>query len=478
MTAARSSTPRRSPTRLYPAIGVATILVLAVLAYISYNALSGLPGQRRMTLYVQVPNADRLQKTDEVRVAGTRVGQVADVVAHADGQRRPYATLKLRLDRSVRPVRSTSTIRVRPGSVLGASYVDLVPGREGDALKDGATLPLSRATRAVQLTDLLDIFERSTARNIQGFLAESSAGVAGRGSDLNATFASLSELLPPLTRVARTLAAPQTRLGPFITAADRAATALAASTPALGRLLAHGATTFDAIVRERPAFAATLAKAPGALAATTRAFTHVQPGLDDLAQLFVDLRPAVALVPGSVQVANATLRAGVPAMRAIPPFSEQLTSTLRSVGSLARTPSTDGAVRKTRELLAAADLTVQVLGPAQQQCNLIGVWGDNFGHVFGDLGVGQGPAIANIGVTTLGADGELLQNAKPSRNVGMNYEAINDGSECESGNEPWDGNQHLSSPAGLQPNTTRDTRPPTGALERARTAGLLDPEPK
>jgi virulence factor Mce-like protein len=478
MTGARRPARRRSPTRLHPRIGVTVVVVLAALSYISYNALSGLPGQQRVTLYVQVPNADRVQKTDEVRVDGTRVGQVADVVGHADGRRTPYATLKLRLEPSVRPLRSSTTVRVRPGSVLGASYVDLVPGTTGSELGGGATLPLSHATRAVQLTDLLDIFEKSTARNIQGFLAAGSAGLAGRGSDLNATTGSLNQLLPPLSRVAGALAAPDTRLAPFISATDRAATALAASTPQLGRLLGHAATTFDAVTREGPAFSATLQEAPGAFAATTRAFTHVQPGLDDLAQLFVDLRPAVSLVPGSVKVANGALRAGVPAMEALPPFSGQLTDALRSAGSLARTPSTDGAIRKTRELLAAADRTVSVLGPAQEQCNLLAVWGDNFSHVFGDLGFGEGPGIANIGVTTLGADGEALQNAKPSRNVGLNYEAINDGTECESGNEPWDGNQHLASPPGLQPNTTRDTRPPTGTLDRARTAGLLDPEPK
>src|SRR6266700_327219 len=85
--------------RLFAVIGLIAIVLVLVGGYISYNALSGLPFQSTYSVTVALPDADRLIPTDDVRIAGVRVGQVARVTAQPP---RPghvaYAVVGLRLD--------------------------------------------------------------------------------------------------------------------------------------------------------------------------------------------------------------------------------------------------------------------------------------------------------------------------------------------------------------------------------------------
>lgn len=469
---------RRDPRRIAGIVGIVAVLVGAVVFVISYNALKGLPGQSRYTVWVDVPDAAHLNPTDEVRVAGLRVGQVAEVDGRTPAGRRPYAHIKLQLDEDVAPLTTDARVSVQTGSVLGASYVAVEPAAGGRKIAEGGLLPLSRAGRSTQLTDLLDVFDRATARNIRGFLAESGAGMAGRGAALNDAIASFAQLLPPFSRVARTLADPATGLGRFIAQADRASAAFAATSPQLASLVSGGATTFAAFAAERDALGAAVDAFPGAEAATTAALRHVQPGLDATARVLDALRPAAPLLPGAVRSANRALAAGTPALRRLPGFAAPLRTALADVRTLAQAPATSGAVRKTTELFASNAPLFDALAQMQRSCNSLGIWAEGFASVFGDVGYAEGPAVAQVQVTGVGAENETFQSATPAKNLANNQYAHNDDRECESGNEPFSGKQQRSNPAGLQPKKTAETAPPTGALDRARGAGLIAPEPR
>lgn len=478
MTATTRSRRRHDPRRIHGVVGVVALLVGAIVFWVSYNALTGLPGQSRYDVWVEVPNAAHLNKADEVRIAGLRVGQVAEVDAVTPPGRRAYARVRLQLEQDAAPLTSASRVSVRTGSVLGASYVQLDPGPGGRAIPGGGVLPLARSGRATQLTDLLDVFDRATSRNIQGFLAGAGAGVAGRGPALNDTIAAFARLLPPFSRVARGLADPRTGLGRLIAEADRASAAFAASAPQLGSLLSGGARTFAAMAAEGPALGAAIDAAPGAEAATTTALRHAQPGLDATARVLVALRPAGARLPGALREADATLRTGTPALRRLPGFATALRGALRDVGTLSRAPSTDGAVRKATELFASNGALFNALLQMQRTCNSLGIWAEGFASVFGDVGFDEGPAVAHVEFTSIGAQNETVQSAKASPTLHNNQYARNDDTECESGNEPFLPGIQRTSPPGLQPKKTHETAPPTGVLDRARAAGLLDPEPR
>lgn len=477
MTARRRHRPGDT-NRLLSVLGVLVIVTIIAIAVIAYRANSGLPFADRYEVAVEVPNANRLIDNADVRIAGVRVGQVMRVEAiAASRRRRPHARLHLALDPSAGPLPVDTSTKVRPASVLGLTYVDLRPGTDSVTVAEGGTLPLRQASRTVELTDLLDIFDRSTARNFRSTVDGLGVGVAGTGPALNAAFGSINAFLPPARAVSRLLSAPPTRLGSFVRAYDATLTALAPVGPELAGIASGGARTFGALARERGALGRAIEAAPDAERATTTAFTRVRPALDGLAELSADLRPAARLLPSALDDANTTLVAGRPMLRGLPGLSRRLGGTLATLDAVSRDPATSGALRKIGDLVKAAVPTIEVNATGQVHCNIIGVWAEGFSDAFSALGVGQGPSLINIGFTEKGALGENVQNAKPSPDVAMNFYPNANERECESGNEPYDGEQIFDNPPGLQDDTTRDTDPPPGVRERARAASLLtDPE--
>jgi len=57
-------------------IGAATVLVVIVAMFLSYNANAGLPFVPTYQLKVEAPSAAALVRGNEVRIGGTRVGAV------------------------------------------------------------------------------------------------------------------------------------------------------------------------------------------------------------------------------------------------------------------------------------------------------------------------------------------------------------------------------------------------------------------
>ena len=71
----RATTLAASPTL----VGAVTTLIVIVAVFLAYNANNGLPFVPTYRLSAQVPNASTLVAGNEVRVGGTRVGQILDV---------------------------------------------------------------------------------------------------------------------------------------------------------------------------------------------------------------------------------------------------------------------------------------------------------------------------------------------------------------------------------------------------------------
>lgn len=464
---------QQSIARLFPALGLVGVLLAGGLVYLSFLATDGLPWASTYDVSVVVPNAERLAPNDDVRIAGVRVGRVGAVTAGRGGT--PRAIVGLKLDDADTRLPLDTRVRIRQASVLGTSYLDLTPGDDPRRLEPGGTLPLRQTTPTVQVTDLLDIFDRATRRSIQSATRDFSAGLAGRGAALNRTFAALPGALAGLTHVARAVASRPARFARFLTAWERFVAALEPARPALAGVFAGGAQTFAALDAARAAFGRSIELSPSTERAVTTELAALEPTLRSLASTMAVLRPGVPRLRPALTQATLALRAGIPALRGAPGTAIRLRSTLATLGALARRPSTAGALRKGADFFVALDRTLEVLTPAQISCNIVTLWAENFANGFGGLGFGDGPAMASVFITHNGAKNEGFQNATPSADVGINNLPNENADECEAGNEPYDGSQQLTNPAGLQSRRTRSTRPPAGVLERAARAGLLNP---
>jgi phospholipid/cholesterol/gamma-HCH transport system substrate-binding protein len=471
---------RPDPIRREVRAGVIGLVILVLAAYISYTSSDGLPWSNDYEITADVRNAERLTAGNEVVIAGQRVGRVADVESVAPSGGRPaHARASLSIDSDVELPADTSVL-VRPDSVLGASYIELRPGRSRDHLAEGDGIRVGRNTARPQLTDLFDVFDRSTARNIQQSVSDLSAGLAGRGTALNSSLGSLAEAMPPLERVSRSLAARETRLSDFIAAYARLAREVDPAAGDLAGLTRGGARTFAALAAEAPALRTSLERLAPAEVATTRALTSVTPALDSLAAVMTELRPAGPLLRPALRQANGALAAGRPALARFPRLSRDLRSTLATLRTVTRTPATNGALRKLTEGMGTGGGLFDTLRAGQVNCNAFTLWSTNLGDLWGGTGAGSGPshALIGLGLARMGGVGEVLQSPGPAPDIGMNYVPNNDDDECESGNEvKTPGTQEIGNPAGLQSSDTWDTRLSAATIAEARAAGLLDPPP-
>ena len=115
---------------------------------------------------------------------------------------------------------------------------------------------------------------RAGIRQVLGGLGDA---FAGRGQDLNTTFAALPALLPHLQRVMATLHAPSTRLPAFIDAIDRTVVALAPVARQQAHVFTVAGTTFGAISHDPRALDQTIAEGARTLRATTPELAQQRP---------------------------------------------------------------------------------------------------------------------------------------------------------------------------------------------------------
>lgn len=130
---------------------VVTIVATGMLAFTIANT-SGGGGTRFNAIFTDVTS---LNKGDEVRIAGVRVGQVDGISIVNDREAEVAFSLT---DRDWLPASTTATIRYR--NLVGQRYIALAQGEglQGMKLNGGGTIPLERTKPAVNLTTLFNGF--------------------------------------------------------------------------------------------------------------------------------------------------------------------------------------------------------------------------------------------------------------------------------------------------------------------------------
>lgn len=465
-------------------LGVVTIMIVGLAVYLSYIAENGLPFLPTYRVNVQVANADELDKNADVRVGGARVGQILAITPEAPTRAwpHPYAQLELSLDPGMRPLPSDSRYRIRLASVLGAKYLELLPGhRRSGAVPDGGTLTLNTKPGLnhelpfVDFDAALRIFGPQIRTPLRSNLTVFSDALAGRGSAVNDATYSLARLLGPLQSVLAVFADPGNRFGELISGAGATTRALAAVVPTINSLLTHSTVTFQAL--DRPSLGRTIDQLPGTESVASRVLAQSLPTLNQASRLMVELRPAAALIPRSATRLDLIIRAATPVFRSLPPLAGALQDAVGSVQALARDPNSI----RTFNALGPYDLAtvgssafvglgaiLRTVAPAQFACNVTGLWLRNFAS-----GLTEGDSSAPwLRVMPVFDPAQSSQVAKPAADLHDNFYPIENRSECQAGNEHYAGQRLIGNP----PRTSTvvdNTAPPRGVLALGRKAGLV-----
>src|SRR5918998_1347127 len=272
-------------------IGAATVLVVLVAVFLSYNANQGLPFVPTYTLKVETPSAANLVRGNEVRIGGARVGSVdaIDVERREDGT--SVAVLGLKREKSVEPLPKDSTVLIRPRSALGLKYVELTRGTSDEGFEDGDTIPLAQATPApVEFDEFLNMFDDDTRAASQANLRGFGDAFAGRGQSINQAIGALRPLLRDIIPVAQNLTSAETDLPRFISELADAARIVAPAAETQAQLFVNLDRTFGAL-REvsRPFIQESISEGPEVLDAGIRSFPIQRPFLANTEGLFREL---------------------------------------------------------------------------------------------------------------------------------------------------------------------------------------------
>jgi virulence factor Mce-like protein len=163
--------------------GVLTTLVLGGFIWLAEHAYNGLPFLSYRNVYVSLPNIGHLKQHDPVNIAGVRVGQVLKT-----STKNNRALVELQL-KGVGPLPIDSTAVVRANGLLGARYMDLIPGASHKMLPNNGTITETnaQATYTWGLPEALNLFDPKTRRALGTMLNGLGEGFTGRGSQLNET---------------------------------------------------------------------------------------------------------------------------------------------------------------------------------------------------------------------------------------------------------------------------------------------------
>ena len=429
-------------------IGAATVLVILVAVFLSYNANKGLPFVPTYHVDAEVPSAAQLVVGNDVKIGGTRVGAVTRIKPKTLDDGTVIAVLGLTLDEDAGPLPKDSTLLVRSRSALGLKYVEIARGRSQETYQDGDTIALTHAKTPVELDEFLNMFDESTRAASQANLEGFGTAFAGRGESINTAIGAFRPLLRDVIPVMRNLSAPETGLGTFVQELSDTTAILAPAAETQASLFRNLDATMAAL-REvaRPFIQDSIEGGKPALDAGIESLPRQRPFLANTEGLMRELQPGVrALRTAAPELASA-LGTGIEVLPKTPPLNQRLESLLQELKTFADDPLVPRGIQDTTELVDSLRPTLDYLAPTQTVCNYLTLWFRNISSLLSE-GDSNGTWQRFIIVTTpQGPNNEGGPSAAPANgptasnhlhiNPYPNTAAPGQPRECESGNEQF-----------------------------------------
>ena len=260
-------------------------------------------------------NASGLVEGADFRVGGVTVGRIDGFdVSRRDAR----AVVRVSVaDTSFGGLKQDAACKIGQQSLIGEYFIECEPGRQGQTLEDGRTIPVGQTESPIASDLVQNIMRRPFRERFAILLSELGAGFAARGEDVNET---IRRSVPALTETNRVLKI----LGDNRTTLRR----LAADSGVILKRLGERRKDVSRFVREAGDTAATTAERREALAETFRRFpgflTEFTPTLRDLgtaaraqAPAFTDLAAAAPSLRNLLDTLGPFARASEPAVNSL-----------------------------------------------------------------------------------------------------------------------------------------------------------------
>jgi virulence factor Mce-like protein len=353
-------------------IGALTVLIAAVAVYVSYGANNGLPFTPTYDIKAELPEASGLEKGNQVRLFGRRIGIVSAITPHqSPATGKLTAIVSLQLEKHAEPLPADTTMEVQSVSTIGLKYLELKRGHSPRTIPAGATIPVSHAREPVEIQGFFNMFDKQTRIAIQQNTNAYGNGFAGRGVGLNNTLHTLRPLTENAVPVLHNLASPQTGFGQLFIALDKAAQEVAPVAETQASLYRELDTFFTAFAGASSSLERTIEGGPASLHQAIHSLQYEQPFFEKATEFVRLLRPSAKILTKVAAPLGHAFAVGAVNVRAAAALNAQLASSLQALELFSKNPL---VLLGLEELTRTAEVGTPLfagLAPAQTNCNYI-----------------------------------------------------------------------------------------------------------
>jgi phospholipid/cholesterol/gamma-HCH transport system substrate-binding protein len=335
-----------------PVIGAAAVLAALVVLVLVLVLTRG----SGYSVQADFVSASQVVKGNAVKVAGTPVGSVGDIVLTDDGK----ARITLKIDAAgYYPLRRGTRAIIRQTSLSGVAnrYVDLqLGGADGAKIPDGGTLPAESTAAAVDLDQIFDTFDPPARKGVQKSVAFLRDFQAGNEDEANAALRYFNPALSSSARLFAELNRNTPDFERFIAQTSRLVTDVSAQDGVLADLTRNLATTTSALTSHGESLGQSIGLLPNVMRKANTTFVNLRSALDDLDPLVNDAKPVVR-------------NRLIPFMAELRPFARDARPAVRDLSQTIRRPGRDNdlveLLRRQPALNRIATQTAQRNGAAR-----------------------------------------------------------------------------------------------------------------
>ncbi len=363
----RPASQQRGKTFLYT-LGAAGLIFAIVLLYVGFKAPDNIPGRGYYTIRAQFNDADNIANHGQVRINGHLVGQVLSLKVR-DGK----AQVDLQIDPEYGPLKSDTTVEVRPRSPVGVRYIDIKPGTRGTNIPKDGLIPAQNSRSTVQLDTVLGTFDPDTRVRARQFLRGLGGGFADRGDDLNQAYGVAPKFLEDTQAVVGAIADRKGATRTFIRGGGLAADAADPVRQTIADGFKPEADSIRPFYERADSVHRLLEQAPPSFQTVTAQLPATTRMLDELAGFARNVRPVLQASPTAFSQTAALLSESRPGL-------VKTTKTLKTLGTA--TPPFLALLATVKPVLPNLDQTLADTTPLAKAlgvsgCDLLS-WGERW----------------------------------------------------------------------------------------------------
>ena len=313
------------------------LIALGIVVFVAGGALAAFGAGDSATgkeYKVVFDSAFGLVKGADFKVGGVPVGSIQDLDVDRKDARAIVTVGVSQGGKGFGGLRDSATCTVNPQSLIGEYFVDCQPGKTGKLLKTGATIPVKRTTSPIPPDLVLNVMRMPVAQRFSIIFSELGAGFAARGDDINETIRRAVPALQTTDEVLKLLARNRRTLASLARDSGTVLEVLGERREDVGDFVVEAENAASVTADRRDEVAETFRRFPGFLDQLTPTMRDLGTAAREQAPALADLRAAAPSVTSLLNTLRPFSQASLPAVTSLGDASESGRTASREAASL------------------------------------------------------------------------------------------------------------------------------------------------